>query len=433
MERNKALSHARNPGLSKYGQCLVRVNTRLNNQLKTNLAKINADFKRMDMQTKRKKNFFIKTSGLLNHEPILLVQRPKSEPIADTTPTKIGNRELGFMKPRSSNIVRPSSHKTIDIYTVQPTKKKNLWENLSEDKAVKFTSLVRPCAKLSQTEIENLRDEYSATKPALCFDKTSKTYVLSRSDLAPSSAKRKRLSGLQSPESEHEGSLNDQKNIEDDNDDNDDYDLLNEVIYSETDTRQGDDTAVLKIDNLPRSSSFITDIETFDQIANETLQQNAQNYEKHESEKNEDSSLNISKNGQSLESTIIKDTHKTDTISIPNTLQNDIKPTHSAKRLDIKYDIIVDISNINENDKQHSKVSEHERVEQTVTLPTKGNLSNFNVAKAGILGKVLKAQSTKKPTKKHTIKSTTSAGIHNIRKDGSIRKFSAKSVKFSAL
>lgn len=434
LERNKALSHARNPGLSKYGQCLVSVNTRLNNQLKTNLAKINAEFKRLDMQAKRKKNFFIKTSGLLNHEPLLLVQRPKSEPISEPTSEKIDDHAAGFMKPRWSKIVRPSSHKTIDIYTVQPTKKKNLWDNFTKDKTPRFTSVIRPCAKLSQSEMENLKNEYSATKPSLSFDKVSKAFVLSRSDLAPSSAKSKRLSGQMSPDSEQEESGKDNGDDVDDADDDDDdeYGLYKVVVGSESKTKLEESKVVHEPDEpgmIPASSSFITDIKLFDQITNENLQQNELNDEKHDlTRRQEDPSSGLSINEHVLSnSNSIKETPETAHRAIQHELVNPVRS------IEIQQDTVPKMNHNNVKVKQYSNVSEHKRVEHTIALQTKGKLSKFNVAKAGILGKVAKAQPGKQLTRKLKPRSNAAAIINDVRKEGSIRKASAKSVKFFGL
>ena len=389
----------------------------------------------MDMQAKRKKNFFIKTSGLLNHEPLLLVQRPKSEPITETTTSKLDDQVMGFMKPRLSKIVRPSSHKTIDIYTVQPTKKKNLWENFEEDKSPRFTSVIRPCAKLSQIEVENLKNEYTATKPSLSFDKVSKAYVLSRSDLAPSSAKRKRLSGQMSPESEQEVPSKGELDVaDDDDDDNDDLGLYNDVAGFEKETKHAESEFVPALDGLPTSSSFITDIEAFDRITNESLQQNGLNEDKQDiTEIPTHPNSGISETEQVYDANIVKDTSGTDTKSNHDSPQNSIKPSNSVQTIDVEQEAISVRKQNSEHIKQYSEISEHKRIEQTITLKTKGNLSKFNVTKAGILGRVLKTEPSKQPKRKQKTSSNTAAVNTNVRKDGYIRKASAKSVKFSEL
>ena len=432
LERNKAISHARNPGLSKYGQCLVSVNNRLNNVLKTNLASLNAEFKRMEMQATRRKKFFIKTSGLLNHEPLLLVQRPKSEPIAETpsVPRKDDNVP-GFMKPRLSKIVRPSSLKTIDIYTVRPAKKTNLWESSGEERALRFTGVIRPCAKLSENEVEHLKNEYSATKPSLSFNSASKEYVITRSDLAPSSAKRKRLSGKISPDSEQDESGKGEK---EDDDDDDDIGYHTEGLFPDAE-EEGKHDEINTLNEpeglsvaIPRSSSFITEMETPNKNTDSIRHHNEQREDKTEPQRKADTSADISEAEMAYASIIKDEASRTDTRQIPYHLPTVNSPVHP------KQSIISEQKHKNEMLEQYPKVIEHKRIEKTITLQTKGNLSRLNVAKAGILGKVSKAQpDTRLPTKKQKTVSTTASVINKNRKDGTVRSASAKSVKFSGL
>ena len=190
MERRKALEHARNPGLSKYGHCIVSVNTRLNNLLAVNLQKLNAEFKRLELQAIQQKKQFVKTCGLLNHEPLLIVRRPPSAITTQTKESRGLSRKPGYMNPIKSKIARPSSLKTIDVFTAEPAKKKNLWELPNEESVLRFTSAVRPCAALSVKEYEELKIDYTSMKQSLSIDTSLEVDLVQKANRPASSVNR---------------------------------------------------------------------------------------------------------------------------------------------------------------------------------------------------------------------------------------------------
>jgi hypothetical protein len=73
LEREKAMEGARNPGVSKYGTTLVDVNSKQDRDLSKQLRYINSQIKRMEIEMKQKKKYFVKKCQVLNYDPIILV------------------------------------------------------------------------------------------------------------------------------------------------------------------------------------------------------------------------------------------------------------------------------------------------------------------------------------------------------------------------
>lgn len=176
-ERKKAEDAARNPGISKFGDCLVGINSKTDEVLIKNLKQINSEIRRMELQISQKRKLFLRNSGVLNHDPIILVERPASPLVLRRAQTLLTDapydEELfgeanmpGYMKQLRSKTRTPSTLTTIDAFTVKAKKKRNVWEEAMDEKtAPQFTGTVRPYARLTKKEISELQLGHELHKP----------------------------------------------------------------------------------------------------------------------------------------------------------------------------------------------------------------------------------------------------------------------------
>lgn len=185
IERERAMEAARNPGVSKFGDCLVYINSKTDKALSSNLRRINTEIRRMELQISQKIKYFVKHSTVLNHDPLILVERPASlntiqraltmthyDPNDNYPPLDDGNKP-GYMKQLRSKARTPSTLTTIDAFTVITKKKKNIWEGAANEKEkLQFQSTVRPYTKLTNREISDLQKGYEFHKPKLNIDET---------------------------------------------------------------------------------------------------------------------------------------------------------------------------------------------------------------------------------------------------------------------
>ena len=179
MEREKAMDAARNPGVSKFGDCLVNINSKSDRVLNTSIRKINSEIRRMEIRINQKMKHFVKNSTVLNHDPMILVERPPSPDIvkrAKTLAEYDGSSEFPVEDPNKPNYMQqlrsktrtPSTLTTIDAFVVKNSKKKNVWEGaVTEKEPPQFLSTVRPYAKLTRREISDLQKGYEFHKPRL--------------------------------------------------------------------------------------------------------------------------------------------------------------------------------------------------------------------------------------------------------------------------
>lgn len=176
IERERAMEAARNPGVSKFGDCLFNANQKSDKLLKSNLRKISSEIRRMELQINQKMKYFVKTSNVLNHDPIILVERPPSPEVkkrAQAMKYYEGENDVpgdenkpGYMKQLRTKARTPSTLTTIDAFTVKQRKKKNVWD-LNEKSGPDFQSTVRPCAKLTRREVSDLQKGYEFHKPKI--------------------------------------------------------------------------------------------------------------------------------------------------------------------------------------------------------------------------------------------------------------------------
>lgn len=184
MEREKAMDAARNPGVSKFGDCLVSMNSKTDKIYVSNIRKINSEIKRMQLQINQKMKHFVKNSAVLNHDPLILVERPPSPDVVKRKQVMTQYDELdergyppvdeddehrpSYMRKLRSKARTPSTLTTIDAFTVKSRKKKNVWEGAVDEKAPpQFQSTVRPFAKLTRREISDLQKGLEFHKPKL--------------------------------------------------------------------------------------------------------------------------------------------------------------------------------------------------------------------------------------------------------------------------
>jgi hypothetical protein len=179
LEREKAMEGARNPGVSKYGTTLVDVNSKQDRDLSKQLRYINSQIKRMEIEMKQKKKYFVKKCQVLNYDPIILVERPPSpEAIKKIIKLAYSDDEDDsaldpensphYMKQLRSKVRTPSLLTTIDAFTVKASTKKNVWEEATNDKEpMKFQSTVRPYTRLTKRERGDLQTGWWFHKPRL--------------------------------------------------------------------------------------------------------------------------------------------------------------------------------------------------------------------------------------------------------------------------
>lgn len=197
LEREKAMEAARNPGVSKYGTTLVDVNSKQDRDLSKQLSYINSQIRRMEVEMRQKKKYFVKKCQVLNYDPIILVERPPSpEAVKKVVKLEYSDYEQDdsvldpensphYMKQLRSKVRTPSLLTTIDAFTIKSSNKKNVWEDATDDKEpMKFQSTVRPYTRLTKREQVDLQMGWSFHKPRLTPEHT-----IDNSNLKPSSAK----------------------------------------------------------------------------------------------------------------------------------------------------------------------------------------------------------------------------------------------------
>lgn len=184
IEREKAMEAARNPGASKFGDCLITSKAKTDKMLVSNIRKINSEIRRMQLQVNQRMKHFVKNSAVLNHDPLILVERPPSPDVVKKAHLMTNYADLdthfyppvdeedeckpSYMRQLRSKARTPSTLTTIDAFTVKARKKKNVWEGAVDEKTPPtFLSTVRPFAKLTRREISDLQKGYDFHKPKL--------------------------------------------------------------------------------------------------------------------------------------------------------------------------------------------------------------------------------------------------------------------------
>ncbi|XP_041376212.1 uncharacterized protein LOC121388781 [Gigantopelta aegis] len=175
LELEKAMSTARCPKDSKFGECLININTKQDPILGKNLSRIEMDIRRMEAKMQQLRKTFVRSSQCLNYEPMILVERcPPREAFRRTAFINAYGydpqlaRLPGYMFPMKSRSRTPTTFTTIDAFVVKQRRTRNVWERATEDKELpKFESTVRPCSRLTQREIQQLQQCRTYHKPKL--------------------------------------------------------------------------------------------------------------------------------------------------------------------------------------------------------------------------------------------------------------------------
>jgi len=183
LDRERAVATARNPALSKYGNTLMSIGLRRNQNLSKQSDHLDYQMKRIDLEMRQKKKYFVKNCRVLNYDPIMLVERPSSM-VEDKTLSNYhnndGNGDVANFENRKlsqdmmqlgSTSTLPTLQTTTDAFTIQSKKKKNVWEDCQEDlESIQFKSMVHPFKRLTTQEQHSLQRGWSFHNPRLTPD-----------------------------------------------------------------------------------------------------------------------------------------------------------------------------------------------------------------------------------------------------------------------
>ncbi|GFO25079.1 hypothetical protein PoB_005158400 [Plakobranchus ocellatus] len=173
IDKAKAFHSAANPKDSRMGECLYSIHIREDPLLGSNLLKINRERSRLEASQKHGRQQFLARSHSLNHEPLLLVEREPSQTVKTRAmlmrqhgidPQILLNPS--YMRPLESQFKPPSTITTIDAFVAETKKKRNVWETaMDEVDPTKFRSAARPCTRLNESEMQQLRLGHAFHKP----------------------------------------------------------------------------------------------------------------------------------------------------------------------------------------------------------------------------------------------------------------------------
>ncbi|ESO87271.1 hypothetical protein LOTGIDRAFT_154771 [Lottia gigantea] len=176
-----ALLTARHPKDSKFGECLINLNTKKDPLLNSQLTKLKSEMRRMKLQANQVKDYFVRRSQVLNYEPMILVERPPSSKfkpqIVGMTSEEIEDLEKpGYMRRLRTRCKTPVQISKIEAFTRRTSKKRNVWEKFEDDKSY-FTSTVRPYSRLNNTERTELKYGWNHHKPQYSQESNGKQLV----------------------------------------------------------------------------------------------------------------------------------------------------------------------------------------------------------------------------------------------------------------
>ncbi|KAK3749541.1 hypothetical protein RRG08_043444 [Elysia crispata] len=172
-DKAKAFQSAANPNDSRMGESLYNIHIRDDPFLSSSLSRIEREQSRLEASQKHHKQQFVSRSHSLTHEPLLLVEREASQTVKTRAMLM---RQHGidpqvlikpsYMRPLESHYHTPSTLTTIDAFVAETKKKRNVWETaMDEVDPTKFRSAARPCTRLNDREIQQLRLGRALHKP----------------------------------------------------------------------------------------------------------------------------------------------------------------------------------------------------------------------------------------------------------------------------
>ena len=184
LDRERAVATARNPALSKYGSSLMAIGLKRNQNWSKQSEHLDYQMKRIDLEMRQKKKYFVKNCRVLNYDPIILVERTSSmvedkslsnyqnnDGNGDITNYENGKLSQDMMQLCSTSTLPTVQQTTTDAFTIQSKKKKNVWEECHEDlESIQFKSMVHPFKRLTTREQHSLQKGWSFHKPRLTPD-----------------------------------------------------------------------------------------------------------------------------------------------------------------------------------------------------------------------------------------------------------------------
>ncbi|XP_012941711.1 uncharacterized protein LOC101861306 [Aplysia californica] len=204
-DKAKAVSEARAPQHSRMGEHLIHINSKGGTTRGGEMSRLSHEQKRTEQQLHQVKRNFLQQSQCLNREPLIVVERPASAKVKSRA-TVIKKRGIdpdvismpSYMRPLKCHSRTPSTLTTIEAFTVETRRKKNMWEEAMEDKEdLKFKCTARPSARLTPHEIQQLKVGYTLHKPTqesiaeskLASEKTTRQKSARRPKSSPGDAR----------------------------------------------------------------------------------------------------------------------------------------------------------------------------------------------------------------------------------------------------
>jgi len=175
-DKIRAVTAARSPHTSRMGDYLIQqylVNSKNSRTPSGDVSRLTGEKKRSEANMYQERHNFLRQSHCLNSEPLILVERPPS-PKVKTRAKMIAKHGIdpqvvslpSYMRPLKTKSRTPNTLTTIEAYTLQTRKKKNVWEEVAESKdEVKFKSMARPSVPLTAGERRQLKQGYNLHKP----------------------------------------------------------------------------------------------------------------------------------------------------------------------------------------------------------------------------------------------------------------------------
>ncbi|BFZ13086.1 hypothetical protein BsWGS_16125 [Bradybaena similaris] len=168
-DKAKVVEAARTSMDSKMGEWLVNNQVRQDTSLGSKLGKLNREKRRAEITHQQTQEIFMKESRTLSLEPLILVERSPAEHDAfenEQAANHDSPKMPGYMRSLRTGRRTPSSLITIEAFTLETKKKRNIWEEvLNEKEAPRFKSSTMPAIRLSEEEVAQLQLGHMLHKP----------------------------------------------------------------------------------------------------------------------------------------------------------------------------------------------------------------------------------------------------------------------------
>ena len=169
MEKERAMSTAKNTKDSKFGTALLKNNFHQNRLLVTTLGRLDNQLRRQQMHIDQQKKRFLNRKL---PEPSIIVERPASpekftyDVDSDDSDDYYYGGTPSYMKPLKRRVKTPSNLPTIDAFVLKTKKKANLWEEaMDKNERPQFQSTVLPSPPLTQEERNELHAGWLYHRP----------------------------------------------------------------------------------------------------------------------------------------------------------------------------------------------------------------------------------------------------------------------------